>query len=188
MSHGWGKDYNHAERVLWQNAEQILSEIGLQPGATLADIGCGDGFFSLPAAKMVGDTGLIYALDASPEAISSLKEKVAAAGLKNIRTFIADAERTVVCDRCADVVLMANVLHDFEHPLLVLANAIKILKPGGILADLDWRKEAQQIHGPPLAKRLSQDDASAILKEAGFIVVKSSLSGPFHYLLLAKAI
>ncbi len=186
MPHGWSKDYNHAERLLWQNADQILSEIGLQPGMTLVDLGCGDGFFSLPAARIIGPTGLVYAIDASAEAISSLNEHAAAAGFTNIRTFVADAEESVLCDKCADVALMANVLHDFEHPLSVLANARKMLKPGGVLADLDWKKEPQQVHGPPLAKRLNQAEASSLLSQAGFKVFKSSLSGPFHYLLLAK--
>ena len=161
MPHGWTKDYNHAERLLWQDAGQVLSEIGIVPGVTMADIGCGDGFFSLPAAKMVGETGLIYALDESTEAIDSLKEKAAAAGLTNIRPMVADAEQAVLCRHCADVVLLANVLHDFGQPLKVLANAREMLKPGGILADLDWKKEAQYMHGPPFSKRLSHEDVSA---------------------------
>jgi ubiquinone/menaquinone biosynthesis C-methylase UbiE len=186
MPHGWTKDYNHAERLLWQDASQVLSEIGIAPGVTMADIGCGDGFFSIPAARMVGETGLIYALDESTEAIASLKEKAAASGLTNLRPVIANAEKTVLCRRCADVVLMANVLHDFEEPLKALLNAHEILKPGGTLADLDWKKEAQYMHGPPFSKRLSQENVSALLSQAGFKIVKSLLSGPFHYLLLAS--
>jgi ubiquinone/menaquinone biosynthesis C-methylase UbiE len=186
MPHGWTKDYNHAERLLWQDASQVLSEIGIAPGVTMADIGCGDGFFSIPAARMVGETGLIYALDESTEAIASLKEKAAASGLTNLRPVIANAEKTVLCRHCADVVLMANVLHDFEEPLKALLNAHEILKPGGTLADLDWKKEAQYMHGPPFSKRLSQENVSALLSQAGFKIVKSLLSGPFHYLLLAS--
>ena len=72
MRGGWGKDYNYAERLLWQNPHQVLSEIGLKTGATLADIGCGDGFFSLPAAKIMGETGLVYALDANAEAMAAM--------------------------------------------------------------------------------------------------------------------
>ena len=60
-------DYNHAERLLWQDAPAILSQIGLRPGDTLADIGSGDGYFSIPAARMVGKTGKVYALDVSAE-------------------------------------------------------------------------------------------------------------------------
>jgi ubiquinone/menaquinone biosynthesis C-methylase UbiE len=188
MPHGWTKDYNRAERLLWQDAERILAEAGLTQGATMVDLGCGDGFFTIAAAKIVGPGGLIYAVDASPEAISALNSNLSASGLNNVRVAIADAETFIACEHCADLVLLANVLHDFEKPLKVMANARTMLKPGGTLADLDWKKEPQQQHGPPFPKRLSQDEAAAIFTQAGFKTISRTLSGPFHYLLLAKAI
>jgi ubiquinone/menaquinone biosynthesis C-methylase UbiE len=186
MPHGWNMDYNHAERRLWQDPQAILQAIGLKAGDTLADIGAGDGYFSIPAAAMVGAAGTIYALDLSPEALASLQTKAAADCLKNIRTIVGDVEQVVICRQCADVVLLANVLHDFTHPLVALANIRSMLKPGGILADLDWKKEPLQAHGPPLAKRLNQDEATALLHQASFRMTKGTLSGPFHYLLLAE--
>ena len=80
---------------------------------------------------------------------------------------------------------MANILHDFADPVAALKNARLMLKPSGKLADLDWKKEKKQLHGPPFTKRLSQEQASALLKQAGFKVVSNTLSGPFHYLLIA---
>jgi ubiquinone/menaquinone biosynthesis C-methylase UbiE len=186
MGGGLLKDYNHAERRLWQDAPSILSQIGLKPGDTLADIGSGDGYFSIPAARMVGKTGKIYALDVSAEAISELKEAASAAGLTNIETAVGEAESTLICKGCADVVLMANVLHDFTDPVAAHKNARLMLKPGGRLADLDWKKEREQLHGPPFAKRFDQEKAATLLTEAGFKVMSSTLVGPFHYLLIAE--
>lgn len=184
MPHGWTKDYNHAERLLWQDPVRILSDIGLKTGQTLVDIGCGDGFFSVPAARMVGSIGLVYAIDSSVEAIDDLKQK--AGQLNNIRTYVANAEQSILCEQCADVVLMANVLHDFVDPAAVLLNSDKMLKPEGILVDLDWKKDPQQMHGPPLSRRLNEDEAESLLQAQGFCVFSRSLSGPFHYLLLAQ--
>ncbi len=166
--------------------EEALSKLGLKPGDNLADIGCGDGFFSIPAARIVGPVGQVYAIDATEEAIELFRAAVANSGLGNIHITLGNAEETAVCQGCADVALMANVLHDFENPLKVLENIKKTLKPGGVLADLDWKKEPRQMHGPPLNIRLSQEEASAMLQQAGFNVFDSSLSGPFHYLLLAR--
>ena len=180
------KDYNHAERRLWQDVPAILAQIGLEPGDTLADIGSGDGYFSIPAARMVGQSGKIYALDVSAEAISELKAAASAAGLNNIQTAVGEAEKTLLCKGCADVVLMANVLHDFNNPLAALKNALLMLKPGGKLADLDWKKDKDQIHGPPFAKRFDQEKATSLLTQAGFKVISSTLVGPFHYLLLTE--
>ena len=81
---------------------------------------------------------------------------------------------------------MANVLHDFADPVAALKNARLMLKPGGRLADLDWKKDKDQLHGPPFAKRFDQEKATALLNQAGFKVMSSALVGPFHYLLLAK--
>ena len=182
------QDYNHAERRLWQDAPAILAQIGVKPGGTLADIGSGDGYFSIPAAKMLEPEGSVYALDVYPEAISELNAAASAAGLANIKTTVGEAENTVMCKGCADVVLMANVLHDFTDPLAALKNARLMLKSGGRLADLDWKKKKEQLHGPPFAKRFDQQKATSLLVEAGFKVVSSALVGPFHYLLIAEPV
>jgi len=184
---GSKKDYNLAERRLWQDADAILSQIGLLPGSTLVDIGSGDGYFSIPAARIVGDTGRVYSLDRSPENLSGLEEAIRENGLSNIHTTVGDAETILPCEGCADFVLMANVLHDFENPVAALKNARKMLKPGGRLADLDWKKEERQMHGPPLFKRFDQQKAAGLMEEVGFNVMSSTLVGPFHYLIIAEA-
>ncbi len=182
------KDYNHAERRLWQDASAILFQIGLKPGDTLADLGCGDGYFSIPAARIVGDSGKIYAIDISIEAISELKTGASAAGLNNIQTAVGAAESTLLCHNCADVVLLANVLHDFADPIAALKNASSMLKRGGVLANLDWKKDKGQIHGPPFTRRFDQAKASNLLQQTGFKVMSSKLAGPFHYLLIAEVV
>jgi len=182
------KDYNHAERRLWQDAPAILSQIGLKPGERLADLGCGDGYFSIPAARIVGQSGKVYALDVSAESISELKAAASAAGLNNIHTTVGEAENTLLCNGCVDVVLMANVLHDFNDPVAALKNARLMLKPGGKLADLDWKKDKDQLHGPPFAKRFDQEKATALLNQTGFKVMSSALVGPFHYLLITEPV
>ena len=182
------KDYNHAERRLWQDAPAILFQIGLKTGDTLVDIGCGDGYFSIPAARMVTQSGQVFSLDINAEAISELQNAALAAGLHNIKTFVGEAETTAICEHAADVVLMANVLHDFNDPVAVLQNARKMLKSGGRLANLDWKKEERQLHGPPFAKRFDQSKATGLLVQAGFKVTSSTLVGPFHYLIIAEPV
>jgi ubiquinone/menaquinone biosynthesis C-methylase UbiE len=183
---GWLKNYNYAERLLWQNPEAVLAQIGFGTGNVMVDVGCGDGFFSIPAARITGPSGLIHALDSSPEAIEILQTRAKEAGISNIQTTVGDAEEYVFCQHCADFVLMANVLHDFHAPLKALECARSMLKPDGKLVDLDWKKEPDQLHGPPLAKRLNQEEAAALLQQAGFRITMNTLSPPFHYLLLAE--
>jgi len=112
MSCGWSKDYYYTERLMWQNPNLILSEVGLITSKTLVDIGCGDGFSSLAAAKMVGADGLVYAIDADINAIAAITTKASAAGINNIRFLLGNVEESVPCPTLADVAILDNVLHD----------------------------------------------------------------------------
>ena len=173
------------ERRKWQNPEAILSEIGLKPGMTFLDIGCGLGYFTLPAAKVVGAKGKIYALDVSAENIAALNRKTKLAGIKNVVTRVAKAETTILCQACADIVFFGIVLHDFQDPIKVLANARLMLKPGGKLTNLDWKKE-QGPFGPPEAIRFSQDKAIQLIESQDFKVKSVSNSGLYHYVIVAE--
>jgi ubiquinone/menaquinone biosynthesis C-methylase UbiE len=77
---------DEAERRNWQRPEPILVEIGLCPGLAFIDVGCGESFFAIPAARIVGNDGKVYALDSDAVAISSLEEKASKNNLKNIET------------------------------------------------------------------------------------------------------
>lgn len=176
---------NEVERRKWQNPDSILATIGLNLGFTFIDVGCGDGFFSIPAAKIVGKMGKVFALDSDEEAIASLRKKAFTKNLLNIETRVGTAEDIVLCDACADIVFFGIVLHDFRDPARVLANAMKMLKPKGRLVDLDWKKESMDF-GPPLSIRFSEERAIGLIEDAGFKVEKQKETGQFHYLIIAR--
>lgn len=185
MSHvrwGWAPD---EERRKWQNPEAILLQIGVRPGQTLVDVGCGEGYFALPAARLVGDAGKIYGIDTNAEAIRRLKEKAAAENLTNLELAVGKAEEWVACDACADIVFFGTVLHDFHDPSKVLANAKMTMKPSGLLIDLDWKKESMT-WGPPLSIRFSEDYALRLIEKAGFKPDAPEPRGPFHYVIVAR--
>jgi ubiquinone/menaquinone biosynthesis C-methylase UbiE len=182
--HGGFRPFNDPERRKWQDPEAILSKIGVKPGITFADIGCGGGFFALPAARMVGGKGKVYALDANATAIAGLEEQAAREGLKNLHLTAGEAERTVVCRHCADIVFIGIALHDFQDPPRVLANIKNIIKPTGRLVDLDWKKEP--MFGPPRHIRFDEATASRLIEAAGYKVESVQDSGRYHYLIVAR--
>jgi ubiquinone/menaquinone biosynthesis C-methylase UbiE len=100
------------------------------PGKKLANIGCGDGFFTPPAARMAGKDGVVYGVDADGESLKELREKLEKEGLTNVFLFAGDAEGIVPCKSCADIVFFGICLHDFRDPGQVLTNARQILKKG----------------------------------------------------------
>ena len=177
--------YDETARRQWQNPENILHGIGLKPGSTLMDIGCGNGFFTLPAARIAGPGGKVYGLDISGEAIEEVRQKAAAENLANIELKAGRAEDTVFCQACADIIFFGIVLHDFQDPAAVLQNAHRMIKPHGILANLDWKKISMN-WGPPLSKRFDEARASSLIEAAGFKIKSVRDSGEFHYIIIAE--
>lgn len=173
------------ERRKWQNPEAILADIGLKRGFTFADIGCGGGFFALPAAKIVGKEGKVYGLDSDTESIASLREQAAREGLKNLYLTIGMAEESVMCEQCADIVFFGMALHDFKDPSQVLGNARRMIKITGRLTNLDWKKETMEL-GPPFRIRFDQEMAARLIEAAGFTIEIIKDSGPYHYLIIAR--
>jgi len=170
-------------RRSWYNPENLLK--GLHAGMVFADLGCGDGFFSILAAKKVGANGKVYAVDSDASAIEKLNIKAQTEHLKNIVTKTGLAEETVFCQECVDFVFFSMVLHDFADPSKVLRNAREMIRPTGQLIDLDWKKQEMPF-GPPLRIRFSEDHASSLIREAGFHVGTVKSVGNYHYLVTAE--
>lgn len=176
--------HDEVKRREWQNPEQILLDIGLKRGQTFIDVGCGSGFFSFPAAKIVGNTGIVYAVDIDKDAMRVMQKKVKEHKLNNLKLKIGKAEEIVFCDSCADFVFFGINLHDFSDPKRVLINAMKMLKTQGKLIDLDWKKEPMKI-GPPMNIRFDERKAINLIRSVGFNI-EMTKKLQYHYLIIAK--
>jgi ubiquinone/menaquinone biosynthesis C-methylase UbiE len=181
--HG-GFSLDDATRRSWYSPEAVLQN--LRPGMIFIDIGCGDGFFSILAAKKVGSTGKVYAVDIDASAIGKLKQKTEVEGLKNLFAKVGKAEDTVFCTGCADFIFFSMDLHDFSEPVKALKNAKQMMKANGQLIDLDWKKMNMSF-GPPIAIRFNEEKASGLLRSAGFTITDIRDVGPYHYLIVAKS-
>lgn len=179
---GGYKSWPDSERSQSHDPLSILTKAGLKPGMTIVDIGCGQGYFAIPAAKLVGKEGRIYGIDIDAEALGVLNGKAAKEGLKNIKTMVSGAENAIACDACADIVFFGICLHDFQDPLKVLENAKRMLKPSGLLADLDWKKLHME-QGPPYDIRFDEAKASRLIENAGFKVRSVEDIGERFYLI-----
>ena len=183
--HSWRHSpEDEAARRRWQHPESILEGIGLAPGGTFIDVGCGDGFFALPAARIVGPHGRVCGIDIDAEALDLLQEKAFREGIDNVVLQLGMAEETILCNGCADVVFFGIDLHDFVDPVRVLENARRMAAPGGLIVDMDWKKEPLPL-GPPAAKKFSPEYAAALMAEAGLRVRTVAESGPYHYIITA---
>ena len=175
------------ERKLWHNPETILKFAGATKGMTMADLGSGPGFFTIPMAQITGEKGLVYAVDSNQNMLDNLKENIAKSGVnpKVIKIVKNDVCHTRIPNESVDLVLFANVLHEVADRKAFFREVKRISKITALIIDVDWKK-IQTEHGPPLESRLSEDEANQILSESGFTVVKQTDAGLYHYELIAK--
>jgi ubiquinone/menaquinone biosynthesis C-methylase UbiE len=168
----------------WQNPEEILSEIGLREGMTFIDVGCGEGYFAIPAARRVRNFGKVYAVDINSESVERLRARAEKEGLANLISQAGEAETTVFCEGCADIVFFGIDLHDFQDPVAVLRNAKRMLGPRGRLVDLDWKDEPMDL-GPPQGIRFSVGKARSLIESIGLRIHNVQDAGPYHYMVIA---
>lgn len=172
------------ERAEWQDPETILPTLGLQSGMSMADLGCGPGFFSLPAARLVGPQGRVYAIDVQEPMLWRLQTRLIEAGVSNAIPVLSREDLIPLSSDSVDLVLLVNALHELDGDA-TLQEARRILRDSGRFGVVDWKKEPME-HGPPVEHRVSVDEARPWLRENGFIG-KDVEVGPYHYgLLLAK--
>jgi ubiquinone/menaquinone biosynthesis C-methylase UbiE len=123
-----------ARRCL-MNPVKTLQGAGIQPGQTVLEVGCGTGFFTIPAAQLIGDKGCLVAMDALSDFIRQVSKKVQSADLKNVRVVKRDALNTGIDAASIDTVLLFGVLPWPALPLnRLLPEMQRVLKPEGRLS------------------------------------------------------
>ncbi|MGA7476514.1 MAG: methyltransferase domain-containing protein [Thermoplasmata archaeon] len=169
------------ERRASQDPDQLWRRLGLKPGETVVDVGAGSGFYAFPAAAVVGPSGRVYAVDVSPELVELVRERAANRKVRNVESVLSTPKRIPIEDAVADVAILANVLHGI--PPKTVDETIRLLRPGGRLVDVDWKKEPTP-EGPAVRHRLTAAEASATLSAHGLTPVDSFELGPYHYVLV----
>ena len=171
------------ERRLSQDPEALWTRLGLARGETVVDVGAGTGFFALVAARRVGPEGRVYAADLSEEMVELLRERRDGASLPQLEPVRNTLTSIPRASNLADVVLLANVLHDI--PDSTLAEAVRLLKPNGRFVNIDWKAQ-ETPGGPPPRIRLSPEQAEERLAKQGLSTVERWEFGPWHYGLTLK--
>ncbi len=160
--------------------EQTLVRAGIKPGDIVADIGCGMGYFTFPAARMIGPKGLVYAVDVSGVMLAEVRSKAAAAGAFNIETHQVSQSSLALPAAEYTLIILSDVLHEVDDKKAFLASVGEALKPGARLAVIEWAKK--ETAGPPLKERLAEDELQVLLKKAGFTEPASEPLGAAHIL------
>jgi SAM-dependent methyltransferase len=132
-------DRPHRDAV--QEPEHVLDVLGVHEGQTVADIGCGSGYFTVHLAKRVGPRGHVVATDLQQEMLDLLSKKVAARKLTNVVPERASADDAKLPVGAIDIALLVDVYHELQNPPSTLAAIKRALAPEGRLALVEYRAE-----------------------------------------------
>jgi ubiquinone/menaquinone biosynthesis C-methylase UbiE len=162
---------------------RILNDIGLKPGDSLVDIGCGPGLFALAAASAVGPGGTVYGLDIYQEMIDDLRSAARALGLTNVRTMLTRETETGLPAGAA-FYLMVNVFHELADRPAYLRNIRRSMGPVSRLVIIDYYRK-KTLHGPPLGERVPLKQARALAAAQGLAVLRTWRVNEDEYGLMA---
>lgn len=123
----------------------MRSELRVKPGMVVCDMGCGNGYHTLPLAEAVGEKGKVYAVDVQPEMIEMLRQRIKEKGLKNIEPINSLYHDPKLPPNTCDMILMVDVYHEFSHPVQMLAGMRAALKPDGLLVLAEYRSEDETV-------------------------------------------
>lgn len=177
---------------LWPTPGETLRELGVKSGDTLAEIGCGNGYFVLPAARITAPAS-VYALDIDGSLLAELSRIASQQAIENITTIDGDArELSEHLPEPVDVVLMANTFHGIDETTAFVQQAFESLSPRGRFIVINWEdipRETTRIagasRGPPTELRMSSETTErAVLDAAAFTLEDAIELPPYHYALV----
>lgn len=160
----------------------LLTNLGVKTGMTVCDMGCGNGFYSVPIAKMVGPHGRVLGVDIQPEMLKLLKKRSKQQHVENITPILGTLWDPKLPKGTVDLILCVDVYHEFSHPVQMLAAMREALAPEGVVALVEFRAEDPNVPIKPEHKMTK----AQILKEwpkNGFKLVKEFDGLPWQHLM-----
>lgn len=178
-----------ATQGVLMNAQLLLQHAGLAQGMRYADFGCGmNGHFVLPACKLVGERGRVYAVDILKSSLASLESRAKQFSLTAYKSVWGDIERpggVAIQDHSIDLVSLVNMGPLIKKSPALLREAYRVLTAHGTLLVIDWKRACGTL-GPVQGERLSSRAMQDQLKKAGWEILQAFDAGSCHFGLLAQ--
>ena len=156
--------FDNAGRAERLQINSVMDTLGIVPGKSVADIGAGSGFFTVLAARRVGDTGMVYAVDINPEAIQHIDARLKKEDLHNVKTILGKPNNPLL-PASVDAVLLLKTYHEVAQPIVLFRNLRHSLAKDAKVGVIDRNGDGAN-HG------VGRDVVIREMKEAGYKVIQ----------------
>lgn len=167
----------------------LEEEVNLGYGQIVADLGCGPkAYFTFQAARIVGDKGMVFAVDVQKQVLSSVESHANTQGLNNIKTVWSNLEihgATKIAESSLDLGILNNILFQSDKKAEIIKESARLIKAGGKLLIIDWKNIGAPL-GPDLSRRVDPNQMKEYCEAFGLKLEKEFGAGQYHFGLIFK--
>jgi len=177
---------------LWPTPGATLRTLGVEPGESVAEVGCGSGYFALPTAR-IAEPGPVYALDLDTSLLGELEHLADQQGIENVDPIHGDARNLPsALPARVDTLIVANTLHGVDDQSGFIRQAFRAIGASGSLLVVNWHDRPRETttvtgepRGPPTALRMTPEETeNAVLSASEFTLERQVELPPYHYALV----
>ena len=161
-----------ADRDAWQQPVELLAAIGLAPGARVADVGTGSGYFLPHLSRAVGPSGHVVGEDIRDDLLDVVRERSAREHLANVEARLGTADDPRLEPGLYDLVLFVDTYHHIANRPVFLAHLARALAPRGRLVIVDFREGPLPV-GPPPEHKIALAEVEREVRAAGFAIART---------------
>jgi ubiquinone/menaquinone biosynthesis C-methylase UbiE len=177
---------------LWPTPGATLRKLGLEPDGSVAEVGCGSGYFALPAARIV-EPEPVYAIDLDQALLDDLDALADQQDIENVVPVHGDARKlTRLLPEPVTTLVVANTFHGVDDQSGLVEQAYRMIEPGGSLVVVNWHERPREAttvgnepRGPPTELRMTPTETeAAVVPVTGFELDRRVELPPYHYALV----
>jgi arsenite methyltransferase len=181
----WGyRHMNDPSRDAWQKPKQVVEKLGIKPGARVADLGAGGGYFTWYLAAAVGPQGKVYAVEIDDTALGIIEKEMKSRGVTNVVPVRAEPGDAKLPEP-VDLVFSCDTYHHMEDRVAYFRSLARYLKPDGKVAILDFY--AQGFFSGLLGHGTTKEEVRREMESAGYrLAADYDLIDPQHFQIFSR--
>ncbi|MBM4001528.1 MAG: class I SAM-dependent methyltransferase [Planctomycetes bacterium] len=169
-------------RELEERCSLMLANLGVKPGMTVCDMGCGNGIHTLRLAEMVGPRGRVLAVDVQSPMLDLLRERINARDVNNVTPILGSFHDPRLPAASVDLMLLVDVYHEFSHPKEMLDAMRRSLAPAGRMVLVEFRAEDPKVPIQPVHK-MSKEQILREIPAHGFELIEEFNGLPWQHMM-----